>query len=160
MGARRPFFLRKDAVPDVFDRERTLYGEVARRVEGGLPGVDVLALELLSPNRFCVYIDHPQGVDHALCARVTGLLRGYLDRFAIDVSSPGLERPLRKPSHFAGVVGRQVALRTAGDIEGRKRFRGQVVSAGDRTLQLATGGDGAVEIPYEAIVRGNLIDEG
>jgi len=50
-------------------------------VESGLPGVEVLAVELLSPARFCVYVDHPAGVDHALCERVTNVLRGYLDRY-------------------------------------------------------------------------------
>ncbi|MBA3365708.1 MAG: ribosome maturation factor RimP [Actinobacteria bacterium] len=145
---------------NVYERERTLLREVSQHVEAGMPGVDVLALELLSPARFCVYIDHPQGVDHALCERVTALLRGYLDRFAVDVSSPGVERPLRKPSHFAGALGRRVSVRTSEDIGGRKRFRGELVAAGDRTLQIAIADDGAVEIPYETIVRGNLIDEG
>ena len=72
-----------------------------------MPGVEVLAVELTGPEHFTVFVDHPQGVDHALCARVTDLLRGYLDRYAIDVSSPGFERPLRKPAHFANAVGRQ-----------------------------------------------------
>ena len=145
----------------VYEQERALYREVAREVEHGLPGVEVLALEFLSPARFCVYVDHPGGVDHALCERVTALLRGYLDRYTVDVSSPGLERPLRKPAHFRNVVGRKVALRTGEEIGGRKRFRGELVAVGERTLRLATAEQAEpVDIPYEAIVRGNLIDEG
>ena len=58
-----------------------------------MPGVDVLAVELLSPSRFCVYIDHPDGVDHALCARVTRVLDDYRSEYTIDVSSPGLGAP-------------------------------------------------------------------
>ena len=119
----------------------------------------MLALELVSPTRFCVYVDHPQGVDHALCERVTGLLRGYLDRYTVDVSSPGFERPLRKPAHFRNAVGRQVSVRTDAEIEGRKKFKGEVLDAGDREVRLSPGGE-AVTIPYEAIVRANLIDEG
>jgi ribosome maturation factor RimP len=119
----------------------------------------VLAVELVSPTRFCVYVDHPQGVDHALCERVTGLLRGYLDRYSVDVSSPGFERPLRKPSHFRNAIGRQVSLRTDAEIGGRKKFRGAVLDAGERELSLAPGGD-EVTIPYDVIVRANLIDEG
>ena len=138
--------------------ERSLYRDVAGRVENALPGVEVLAVELVSPTRFCVYVDHASGVDHALCERVTGLLRGYLDRYAVDVSSPGLERPLRKPGHFASVVGRKVSVRTAQEIGGRKRFRGELLAAGDTTLAVAAGNDGRVEIPYEAVVRGNLIE--
>ena len=144
---------------NVYEQERTLQSEIAQQLQSGLPEVEVLAVELLSPNRFCVYVDRPGGVDHALCERVTSLLRNYLDRYTVDVSSPGLERPLRKPAHFAGAVGRKVALRTADEIGGRKRFRGELVSAGDRAVTVAAG-ETRVDIPYETIVRGNLIDEG
>ncbi len=96
----------------VHEKERQLTREVAQTVEQGLPGVEVLAVELSGPERFTVYIDHPTGVDHALCERVTGLLRGYLDRYTVDVSSPGIERPLRTPAHFRNAVGRKVAIRT------------------------------------------------
>src|SRR3954468_24744882 len=143
----------------VHDRERQLTREVSQTVEHGLPGVEVLAVELSGPERFTVFIDHATGVDHALCERVTNLLRGYLDRYTVDVSSPGLERPLRTPAHFRNAVGRRVALRTEGDIGGRRRFRGQVVAAGERSFKLATEAD-EVDIPYDAVVRGNLIDEG
>ena len=121
--------------------------------------MEVLAVELLGPERMCVYIDHPQGVDHALCERVTGLLDAYRREYGIDVSSPGLERPLRKPQHFERVVGRKVALRTASAIDGRKRFRGELVNADDRAVRVSLEGERRVAIPYEDIVRGNLIDE-
>jgi ribosome maturation factor RimP len=142
----------------VHDKERELTREVAGTVEGQISGVEVLAVELLSPTRFCVFIDHPQGVDHALCARVTELLRGYLNRYTVDVSSPGFERPLRKPAHFRNAVGRKVALRTGEEIRGRTRFRGKVLSAGEQALTLEAGTD-SIDVPYAAIVRGNLIDE-
>jgi ribosome maturation factor RimP len=143
----------------VYEKERQLQREVTATVEGRLPDVEVLAAELSGPERLTVYIDHPQGVDHALCEQVTDVLRGYLDRYTLDVSSPGLERPLRTPEHFAGVLGRRAAIRTSTEIRGRKRFRGEIVSAAEREVTLATGGE-RVEIPYEAIARGNLIDEG
>jgi len=143
----------------VRDKEKELTDEVSRLVEKALPGVDVLAVELVSPARFCVYVDHPAGVDHALCRRVTDVLRGYLDRYTVDVSSPGLERPLRKPDHFRGAVGRQAALLTARAIDGRSRFRGRIVAAENETVRLATGSE-EINIPYEDLVRGNLIDEG
>ena len=142
----------------VHDKERELTREVAGTVERQLQGVEVLAVELLSPTRFCVFIDHPGGVDHALCARVTDLLRGYLDRYTVDVSSPGSERPLRKPAHFRNAVGRKVAVRTSAQIGGRTRFRGELMSAGDESLRLSVGND-SIDIPYEQVVRGNLIDE-
>src|SRR5205823_12760491 len=121
----------------VHDRERELTREVSQTVTQGLAGVEVLAVEITGRERFTVYIDHPSGVDHALCARVTNLLRGYLDRYTVDVSSPGIERPLRTPAHFRNAVGRKVAVRTETDIDGRKRFRGTVVAADSSTLALA-----------------------
>jgi len=142
-----------------FTRERTLQSEIAPAVEQRVPGVEVLAVELLSPSRFCVYLDHPAGVDHALCERVTHLLDAYRADYTIDVSSPGPERPLRKRAHFAAVLGRRVAVRTGAEIEGRVRFRGEVVEAGQDAVTLSVA-DEPVRIPYDAIVRANLIDEG
>src|SRR5437773_139247 len=86
----------------------------------------------------------------------TEVLRDYLKNYAIDVSSPGTERPLRRRPHFERVVGRTVAVRTAD----RKRVRGQLVGAGERTLSVDAGKGEPIEIPYDSIVRGNLIEEG
>ena len=139
-------------------RERTLQDEIAPTVEARVPGVDVLAVELLSPSRFCVYIDHPDGVDHALCARVTRVLDDYRSEYTIDVSSPGVERPLRKPEHFAAVIGQRIAVRSDG---GKKsRYRGELTEAGEEAITLRAGDAGELRIPYTAIVRANLIDEG
>jgi len=143
----------------VHTKERQLEHELAGRIEKRVPGTEVLAVELLGPERFCVYIDHPEGVDHALCERVTRELDDYRREYAIDVSSPGIERPLRKPAHFERFVGRRVALRTAREIAGRKRFKGQVIGADDQAVHLDTEPQ-PVDIPYDEIVRGNLIDEG
>ena len=143
----------------VYERERQIQREVAATVEERLPDVEVLAAELSGPERLTVYIDHPGGVDHALCEQVTDVLRSYLNHYTLDVSSQGLERPLRTPADFGGVLGRRAAVRTSTEIAGRKRFRGEVVAADEREVTLATGG-GRVAIPYEAIARGNLIDEG
>ena len=142
-----------------YERERQLQQEIAPRIEHDLPGVDVLAVELLTPTRFCVYVDHPQGVDHSLCARVTDLLRDYLREYTIDVSSPGLARPLRKPGHFASVVGQRVSLRTSQPVAGRSKFKGLLKGAGEQSVTLGVD-EADVTIPYDAIVRGNLIDEG
>jgi ribosome maturation factor RimP len=144
----------------VYEKERALYREVAETIERGIPGTEVLALELTGPAALCVYIDHPQGVDHALCERVTLLLEGYRREYGIDVSSPGTERPLRKPAHFRRALGRRVSIRTAHEIAGRKRFRGRLLAASDDFISLGAESGEAIRIPYEAVVRGNLIDEG
>ena len=143
-----------------YARERTLQEEIAPAIERRVPGVEVLAVELLSPSRFCVYVDHPDGVDHALCERITRVLEEYRTDWTIDVSSPGPERPLRKREHFAAAVGRRVSLRTSAEIAGRRRFRGVVTEAGEDAVTLDVSDAGAVRVPYEFVVRGNLIDEG
>jgi ribosome maturation factor RimP len=111
----------------VHEKERQLHRELADTVQGRLPDVDVLAVELMGPERLCVFIDHPNGVDHALCESVTDALRSYLDRYSLEVSSPGFQRPLRTRDHFVGAVGRTVSVRTDVEVSGRKRFRGPVV---------------------------------
>jgi ribosome maturation factor RimP len=141
-----------------YEKEHTLLQQIAPRVQNDLPGVEVLAVELMTPSRFCVYVDHPDGVDHALCKQVTDVLRDYLREYAIDVSSPGIERPVRTPQHFTEAVGRKVALRTAEPVGGRSKFKGEVKEAGAEALTMSVDGTD-IDIPYESIVRGNLIDE-
>src|ERR687886_899342 len=123
------------------EKERQLTREIAPKVEGALPGTEVLAVELTSPERFTVYVDHVQGVDHALCERVTNVLRDYLRNYSVEVSSPGLERPLRTPAHFRRVVGRSVAVRTEHELAGRKRFRGILVDADDSRVHVRVDKD-------------------
>jgi len=140
-------------VPNVHDKERTLQSEISGKVHEALPDVEVLAVELSGPERFTVYVDRDGGVDLALCEQVTRVLSDYLRDYGIDVSSPGPERPLRKPEHFERAVGRRVKLKT----EGRK-LRGEVTRAGATAVTVAADG-GEVDIPYGEIVRGNLIEE-
>jgi ribosome maturation factor RimP len=139
---------------NVYERERNLEREITERVGESLPGVEVLAVELTGPERFTVYVDRDGGVDHALCEQVTRVLWDYLRRYSVDVSSPGLERPLRKPEHFQRVVGRTVKLKTAE----RSKVRGEVVRADEDAVTVGLDGD-EVDIPYAQIVRGNLIEE-
>jgi len=140
---------------NVYEKERTLEQDISGKIEEALPGVEVLAVELTAPERFTVYVDNPEGVDHALCEQVTHVLRDYLGTYSVDVSSPGLERPLRKPEHFRRVVGRRVKLKTAE----RSKLRGEVTRADENAVTVAAD-SGEVNIPYEQIVRGNLIEEG
>ena len=155
MGAWRPFFMKGLQMANVHEKERSLQREISTRVESAMPDVEVLAVELAGPERFTVFIDRVGArVDHALCERVTNELRDYLRDYTVDVSSPGLERPLRKPEHFRSVVGRRVSMRT----ESRKRLRGEVVNADERNVTVQTDNE-AVQVPYAEILRGNLIDE-
>jgi ribosome maturation factor RimP len=140
---------------NVYEKERTLEHTISGKVQQALPGVEVLAVELTGPERFTVYVDRPEGVDHALCEQVTRVLWDYLRNYSVDVSSPGLERPLRKPAHFQRVVGRRVKLKTAE----RSKVRGELKRADESAVTVAADA-GEVDIPYEEIVRGNQIHEG
>jgi ribosome maturation factor RimP len=140
-------------VPTVYDKERALEREISGKVEQAVPGVEVLAVELTGPERFTVYVDRAEGVDLALCEQVTRVLSDYLREYGIDVSSPGPERPLRKPEHFQRALGRRVKLKT----EVRK-LRGELTRADDESVTVAADG-GEIDIPYREIVRGNLIEE-
>ncbi|HEV2593325.1 MAG TPA: hypothetical protein VGU02_15690 [Gaiellaceae bacterium] len=140
------------------DKEKQLQRDVTRMLESSMPGVEVLAVELTGKDRFCVFVDHPQGVDHALCERVSNVLRSYVDEYSVEVSSPGFERPLRTREHFARAVGHKVRVKTE-----TTKARGEVLSAGEKTFQIAgTESRNSVprDIPYEEIVRANMIDEG
>jgi ribosome maturation factor RimP len=142
-------------MPTTLEKERQLQVEIASQVEHDVPGVDVLAVELLAPSRFRVYVDHVEGVDHALCARVTDVLRDYLREYSVEVSSPGMDRPLRRREHFDAALGRRIKLRTT-----RRKLRGEVLSAGEESVKVAASDGAETEIPYAEIVRANLIDEG
>jgi ribosome maturation factor RimP len=140
-------------MPTVYEKERTLEREISGRVAEALPGVEVLAVELSGPERFTVYVDREGGVDLALCEQVTRVLSDYLRDYGIDVSSPGPERPLRKPEHFQRALGRRVKLKTQG-----RKLRGEVKRAGDSAVTVVAEG-GEIDVPYGEIVRGNLIEE-
>src|SRR5207302_10850857 len=135
-------------------KEKELTREIRRKVEDALPGTEVLAVELTGPDRFTVFVDHAQGVDHAICERVTNVLRNYLREYEVAVSSPGLERPLRTPQHFRNAVGRRVTLRTPE----RRRLRGEVVAAGGRPGTVKTANEN-IQAPYEQNGPGNLVHE-
>ena len=136
------------------EKERTLTKEIGREVERLCRASRCSPSSSSSPERFTVFVDHAEGVDHALCARVTDVLREYRREYAIDVSSPGIERPVRTPEHFRNAIGRQVTLRTPE----RKRLKGEIVSAGQQSV-IVRSGDDTIEIPYDQVVRGNLVYE-
>ena len=139
----------------VHDKERTLEREISGKVEEALPGVEVLAVELTGPERMTVYVDRAgEPVDIALCERVTRVLSDYLREYGVDVSSPGPERPLRKPEHFQRALGRQVKLKTDG-----RKLRGEVKRADDRARDRGRRRRANSTSRTTQIVRGNLIEE-
>jgi ribosome maturation factor RimP len=135
---------------------KQLQTDIEERLATAEPDVELLRLDELGPERLRLYIDHPGGVDLALCERVTGHLRDLLQQYSLEVSSPGLDRPLAKPEHFRRFLGRRVKVRTAEPIEGRRSFTGMLTDADDREVSVEVE-EGPVTIPHERIHRSNLI---
>jgi ribosome maturation factor RimP len=137
--------------------ERDIQTEIETRLAAAEPSVEVLLAERVGAERVRVFVDHPEGVDLALCERVTAHLRDLLAEYSLEVSSPGPERPLSKPDHYRRFVGRKVRVRTRGDHEGRRSFTGELVGATDDEVTVAAD-EGVVTIPYEDVKRGNLLE--
>ena len=122
------------------------------------PEVELIALERPAAETLRLYIDRPDGVDLALCERVTGQLRDLLESYALEVSSPGVDRPLTKPEHFRRFQGRKVKVRTEEAIAGRRNFTGTITGADDEGVSLSADGDD-IRIPLAGIRRSNLIPD-
>ncbi len=132
---------------------------IAATLRTRVPEVEVLLAELPSPGLLRVTIDRPDGaVDLDLCQRVSRELTPLRDRFAIEVSSPGVERPLVTPEHYRRVVGSRVAVRTAEVVDGRRQFRGTLTEASNDEIELDLEGD-RVRLPLAVIRRGNLVED-
>jgi ribosome maturation factor RimP len=148
-----------------------LQTDIERRLAGSEPSVEVLLAEVLGGRCLRVFIDHPDGVTLELCERVTLLLGDLRERYSLEVSSPGTERPLTKPAHFRRFVGHRARVRTrhprpaghSGDHRsptgaGARSFTGELVGASEEEITLAADG-GVIAIPYSEIRRSNLVEE-
>jgi ribosome maturation factor RimP len=159
-----------------------LQTEIEERLAHSEPEIEVLLAEVLGGRCLRVFIDHPEGVNLAMCERVTVLLTDLRERYSLEVSSPGSERPLTKPAHFRRFVGRRARVRMrhprtierpvergqSGAHDGEQRSEGQaktvvsltgeLVGASEEEITLAADG-GVIAIPYSEIRRSNLIEE-
>ncbi len=151
---------------------------VQREIEEALaarePQVEVLLAEVVGGSTLRVFIDHPEGVTLALCERVSGELAPLRERYTLEVSSPGVERPLTKPEHYRRFVGRRARVRMNAHPpdhpalssqpsslyrrSNRRSYTGELVGASDTEVTLAADG-GLLSIPYTQIRRSNLVEE-
>jgi ribosome maturation factor RimP len=133
--------------------------KIEARLRDSEPEVELLALERPAAERLRLVIDSPEGVDIALCERVTALFRELLESWSLEVASPGPERPLTKPEHFRQFVGHRVRVRTREEIGGRRSFTGRLSEAGEVEVSVEAP-DGTVTIPLAAVRRSNLLPDG
>jgi ribosome maturation factor RimP len=136
----------------------TIQGDIEARLAAVEPEVEVLLAEVVGGRLVRLFIDHPQGVSLDLCERVTNHLGAIRERYALEVSSPGTERPLTKPEHFRRFVGRRARVRTRGDHDGRRSFTGELLNATDDSVTVAAD-TGVVSIAYGDIQRSNLLGD-
>jgi ribosome maturation factor RimP len=133
--------------------------DIEQRLASAEPEVEVLACEQVGSERLRLFIDHPGGVDLALCERVTGHLRDLLVNYGLEVSSPGPERPLTKPDHFRRFIGRRARVRLREPRDGHRSYTGELVGASDDEVTVAAP-EGVVSVPYSEITRSNLLEGG
>ena len=131
--------------------------DIEERLAERAPDVEVLLAEL-NGDAVRLFIDHPEGVTLDLCERVTHLLPEVREEHALEVSSPGLERPLTKPDHFRRYLGRRARVRTREARDGHRSFTGELVGASDAEVTIAAP-TGVVAIPSGDISRSNLVEE-
>lgn len=135
--------------------------EIEQELATAEPDVEVLLAEVLGGQKVRLFIDHPDGVTLALCERVTRALPGVRERYALEVSSPGVDRPLSKPEHFRRFLGRRARVRTRGarviEEVGTRSITGELVGASDTDVTIAREG-GLVTIPFTNIARSNLVE--
>jgi ribosome maturation factor RimP len=133
-----------------------LQSDIEARLAQSEPAVEVLLAEVLPGSILRLFIDHPDGVTLALCERVSGLLGDLRERYALEVSSPGQDRPLTKPQHYTRFLGRRARLRLREARDGHKSLTGELVGASDSEVTIAAG-EGILSIPYAQIARSNLV---
>ena len=135
-----------------------IQADIEARLAEAEPEVEVLLAEVVGGSLVRLFIDHPQGVSLALCERVTKHLPEVREKYSLEVSSPGTERPLSKPEHFRRFVGKRARVRTRGDHQGRTSFTGELLGATDDEVTVAAD-TGVVSIAYADIHRSNLVGD-
>ncbi|HEX2098166.1 MAG TPA: ribosome maturation factor RimP [Rubrobacteraceae bacterium] len=135
-------------------------------VEGALPeGVELVEARFSGGPLLTLLVDRREGpVDHEFCARVISTISPALDdegyNGLIEVSSPGIERPLTRPSHFERFVGREAKVRTLESIGGRRNFTGTIerVDETGLVLKLSEGAE-EVELLFGSVARAHLKED-
>jgi len=110
-----------------------------------------------------VLIDREHGVTLDDCARVSREFGQLLDvediiptSYRLEVSSPGLDRPLKKEEDFVKYSGRRVRIKTRDQVSGRRNFKGDLLGCTEGTVMVKVDGSEVFAIPLSAILKANL----
>ena len=130
-------------------------------------GYELVALDVRTGGKGLVrlYIDGPDGVNLEDCERVSHQVSGLLDvedpipgEYTLEVSSPGLDRPLRKAEHFQRFEGHEARVRLRVPRDGRRRFKGVIKDAGQDGFVLESD-EGSVRIALDEIDLARLVPD-
>ena len=139
-----------------------IQADIEARLAQAEPDVEVLLAEVAGGSTVRLFIDHPDGVTLELCERVSHALAPLRETYTLEVSSPGIDRPLTKPDHFRRYLGHRARVRTrdAVHVHGsdRRSVTGELVGASDDEVTVAAP-DGVVAIAYGDIQRSNLVED-
>jgi ribosome maturation factor RimP len=147
-------------------RETARLERLARIVESSLPGgTELVEARFSAGPLLTLLVDREEGpVDHEFTSRVVSVISPALEEEGydgmIEVSSPGLERPLTRPEHFRRFAGREARVRLCEPIAGRRNFTGVIERAGEDgfVLRLLEGGE-EMELPFGSVARANLKED-
>jgi ribosome maturation factor RimP len=122
------------------------------------PEVELVDLEVRGGpgGTLTLFVDRPGGVELELCGAVSAALDDVRARYSLEVSSPGLDRRLRKPAHFAAALGREVAVKLVAPRDGRSNFRGVLTAADEASVTLDLG-DGSATLPLPDIAKAHVV---
>ena len=147
-------------------RETARLDRLTEIVEGSLPeGSELVEARFSAGPLLTLLVDREDGpVDHEFCSQIVSTVSPALDAEgysgSLEVSSPGIERPLTKPEHFRRFVGREVKVRVGEPIDGRRNFTGIIERTSEKyfLLKLLEGG-AEVELPFGSVARANLKED-
>lgn len=135
-----------------------LQSQIETRIAELDPAIELLAVQRVGRDDLRIFIDHPDGVTLDHCEAVTNQLGDLRDDYGLEVSSPGLDRPLTKPEHYARFAGQRARLRLVAPIDGQRNFTGRIGALDGATVTIETD-EGPVEIPLDRVHRSNLVPE-
>lgn len=132
--------------------------DIEKRLAELDPQIELLALEPAGGDALRIYVDHPDGVNLEICQNVTSELTDLLIDHSLEVTSPGPERPLTKPAHFARFEGRRAKVTTIEPIQDRRNFTGTILEGAEEELTLGVD-NSVVRIPYTSVERSHLVPD-
>lgn len=129
-------------------------------------GVEIVTLEIVGSKKaptIRVYLDAEGGISFDELARTQAWVGDVMDEldpfpgaYMLEVSSPGIDRPLRTPEHFARFAGETVTVKTTGPIDGRSSFTGELLGFEDGCVMVAADGADTFRIPYDNIKKARV----